>query len=195
MRELVSRPFSAIAAALIASLVATPIARADGRTDDAEACFEAAEAAQPLMRQNKLRAAQVQLAVCVRETCPKVVRSDCTAWMDSVSEALPTVRATAFERRGDASVRLDDVRVLVDGEPLVTGDLRARSASVDPGAEDRLAKNTAYAKDMIAKGVKHSRELTTIATKAGTEAADILQKRATEGLDEIRAFTSVQAAK
>jgi hypothetical protein len=145
MRELVSRPFRIVTAALITSLVAMPIARAAGRTDDAEACFEAAEAAQPLMRQNKLRAAQVQLAVCVRDTCPKVVRSDCTAWMDSVSDALPTVRAAAFERRGGASFRLDDVRVLVDGEPLVTDHLGARVASVDPGVHVFRFERAGYA--------------------------------------------------
>ena len=70
-----------------------------------------------------------------------------------------------------------------------------RDLAQPASTEDRIAKNTEYAKQMLEKGVSHGREIATIATKAGTDAASILQRRATEGLDELRAFTSQQAAR
>ena len=100
---------------------------------EAEACFEAAERAQPLMRDRRFRAAAQQLAVCAREACPRAARSDCRAWTDELTRAQPTVVFRAREARPGGDVALDEVRVWVDGEPLVTPIVEAPVA-LDPGA-------------------------------------------------------------
>jgi hypothetical protein len=119
-------------AALVVSVQAAPAARADDRAAEAEICFQAAEAAQPLMRQNKLRAAQAALAVCTRDACPRTVRSDCEGWMATVARAQPRIALAAFEQRGAETARIRDVRVQIDGEPIVPLDPDA-DAPIDPG--------------------------------------------------------------
>jgi hypothetical protein len=104
-----------------------------GRAAEAEACFSAAEAAQPLMREHKLRAAHRQLSVCARDVCPKLARVDCRRWLDDVTRALPKLVFVAREEAPGGETRaVSDVRVSADGEALVD---RADGAPVpiDPG--------------------------------------------------------------
>jgi hypothetical protein len=127
-------PIAATLAALAASVVAPGAARAQSeRRPEAEACFSAAEAAQPLMRDHKLRAAQRQLQACAREDCPRAAREDCRTWLEKVTRAVPTVVFVAREQAADGALRaVDDVRVTVDGETLLTR-LDATPLAVDPG--------------------------------------------------------------
>lgn len=98
-----------------------------------EACFHAAETAQPLMKERKLRAAQRHLEVCAREECPRAVRNDCRNWLDDVKRSIPTVVFAAREERADGTSRAtDDVRVSVDGEPLASR-LDPSPVALDPG--------------------------------------------------------------
>jgi len=134
-RRLKTRAVGVIAAALAALVpAASSVARAQAeRRPEAEACFSAAEAAQPLMRDHKLRAAQRELQACAREDCPRAAREDCRIWLERVTRAVPTVVFVAREEAADGALRaVDDVRVTVDGEPLGTR-LDATPVAVDPG--------------------------------------------------------------
>jgi len=122
--------------ALLATATGLPDARAQGDhpSSDVEACFSAAEQAQPLMKQRKLRAAQRHLEVCARESCPRAARTDCRTWLADVTRAVPTVVFVAREERPSGESRsVDDVRVSVDGEVLVAAHLEQKAVPLDPG--------------------------------------------------------------
>lgn len=120
---------------LVAGLLA-PGARAEppARRPLAETCFEAAEAAQPLLKTHKLVAAQRELLLCAREGCPRAARTDCQTWLDQLTEKLPTVVFRARESRAGGDVAVDDVRVSADGEVLVSDRLGETPVALDPGA-------------------------------------------------------------
>jgi hypothetical protein len=123
----------AVALAAIAQLVHDRVAYAQPRSSEAEACFSAAEAAQPLMKERKLRAAQRRLQACAREECPRAARNDCRTWLADVTRALPTVVFVAREESAGGALRaVEDVRVSVDGEVVAT-QLDASAVPVDPG--------------------------------------------------------------
>jgi hypothetical protein len=127
-----------VAAALLAAAGAVGAARAqepdDRRRTDAEACFSSAEAAQPLMKEHKLRAAQRKLQACARDECPRAARADCRAWLADVTRAIPTVVFSAREESaGGTSRAVDDVRITIDGEVVVPARIDANAVAVDPG--------------------------------------------------------------
>src|ERR1700722_16288333 len=134
-----ARPSPRFGAWLLTALActgATANARAQEErpSSDSEACFSAAEQAQPLMKQRKLRAAQRHLEVCARESCPKAARTDCRSWLADVTRAQPTVLFVAREELPTGASRaVDDVRVSVDGELLVQARLEPSAIVLDPG--------------------------------------------------------------
>src|SRR5579863_5267671 len=124
------------ALAMLAWVAVVPEVQAQGDhpQSDVEACFSAAEQAQPLMKQRKLRAARRHLEVCARESCPRAARTDCRTWLADVTRAVPTVVFVAREERASGESRaVDDVRVSVDGEVLVAAHLELGAVSLDPG--------------------------------------------------------------
>jgi hypothetical protein len=134
-----------LATLLSAMTVATsgwaPPASADepparGPDDTAEACFAAAERAQPLLRQKKLREARAVLEVCARDVCPRVARTDCREWLAEATDAQPSMVIAPHEIRGVGATRvvrnLDAVRATID-ENLVVDHVDATPILVDPG--------------------------------------------------------------
>jgi hypothetical protein len=126
------------AGAVLALVAAAVAPRASAQTDrpppTTEACFSAAEQAQPLMKQRRLRAARRYLQVCAREECPRAARADCRNWLADVTQAEPTLVFVAREERSDGESRaVDDVRVSVDGEVIVPARLEGGAVGLDPG--------------------------------------------------------------
>jgi hypothetical protein len=97
--------------------------------DDKRVCLSTYVDAQATRREGKLRASRRALEQCGRAECPALIRKDCVQWMREVTDAMPTVVLSAIGPDGGERT---DVRVLVDGEPLVAR-LDGRSQSVDPG--------------------------------------------------------------
>jgi hypothetical protein len=123
---------ASLALAMTASVSAAD-AQAPNEHRVVERCFSSAEAAQPLMRERQLVAAQRLLLECAREECPKAARADCRTWLDQVTRAIPTVVLAAHEERPGAAPRaLEDVRVVVDGRPLASR-LDGTDVPLDPG--------------------------------------------------------------
>jgi len=120
----------------LAAAAASSTASAQGSEEPhkgVEQCFSSAEAAQPLMRGHELQAAQRLLRECARDECPKAARTDCRAWLDTVTRALPTVVFAAREEGGAAPSRpVADVGVVVDGQ-LVASRLDGAALPLDPG--------------------------------------------------------------
>ncbi len=122
------------AATLATSEVISAHAHAGAPADDtAEACFSAAERAQPLLRQKKLREARAVLEVCASDACPRVARTDCREWLAEATDAQPSIVIAAHEIRGDSRPRdVHAARAVID-DALVVDRLDATPIVIDPG--------------------------------------------------------------
>jgi hypothetical protein len=123
-----------VSCSLAGLLAGTTHAEPPQHRSDAETCFDAAEAAQPLLKAHKLVAAQRELLRCAREGCPRAARSDCQAWLDQLGDKLPTVVFRARELRAGGDIAVDDVHVSADGEVLVSDRLGETPVALDPGS-------------------------------------------------------------
>jgi len=78
-------------------------------------CLKASEDAQLLRIKTQLVAAREKLLVCSNDACPKLVKKDCSDWLDEVDHAMPTIVLGARDPDG---ADLVDVHVTLDGNPL-----------------------------------------------------------------------------
>jgi hypothetical protein len=101
--------------------------------DTADACFSAAERAQPLLRQKKLREARALLDVCARDLCPRVARSDCREWLAEATDAQPSIVISAHEVGGGGPARdVRGVRAIID-DALIVDRVDTTPIVIDPG--------------------------------------------------------------
>jgi hypothetical protein len=116
----------AVAPPVAASAPSPPTPSGDVTKDQ---CIEANTKAQSLRRSGKLVSAHAQLAICIDPRCPGIVRNDCTQRLDDLERVQPTI---VFDAKDAAGNDLSDVRVSMDGKPLV-GRLDGTAIEVDPG--------------------------------------------------------------
>lgn len=127
-----------LSAATLAMTAFAPRARAQqapapAGDDTADACFSAAERAQPLLRQKKLREARALLESCARDVCPRVARSDCREWLAEATDAQPSIVIATHEIRGRGPARdVGDARAIIDGA-LVVDRIDTTPIVIDPG--------------------------------------------------------------
>jgi hypothetical protein len=107
------------------ALLAAPAARADEK----DACVAAHSSGQVSRNEGKLRAARAKFLTCANERCPPLVRRDCSQWHQEITEAEPTV---VFEVHDAHDVEVTDVKIRVDGEPLVDR-ITGVAHEIDPG--------------------------------------------------------------
>ncbi len=122
--------------------------------DDVAACVDAYDAAQVLRRAGSLVAARDKLLLCGRDTCPDVVQSSCTTWLDEVDRSMPTVVFHVRGPKGDDAV---DVAVWVDGQLLSKG-LDGRAVAIDPGVHNlrfELGDQSVETRVVVQEGVKN----------------------------------------
>jgi hypothetical protein len=119
-----------LASAGAAVAITAPVRRAhaDDRPDK-QACVAAYEEAQQLRKDGKLTSSRARLLVCAQDSCPAVVRKDCTVWLAEVEQATPTVVLAARSPSGQDAV---DVTVSLDGKPLAKR-LDGKALPLDPG--------------------------------------------------------------
>ena len=114
---------------LIGLLASATLATSAAAADDKAACLSASQQAQTLRDAHKLVEAREQLRACARKQCPAVVQKDCVAWLGEIERSLPTVVVTAKDQAG---ADLADVKVTVDGSPLVDK-LDGSAVPMNPG--------------------------------------------------------------
>ncbi len=114
---------------LLVALAIAFAARGAGATPTRAECVSASEDAQLMRIKGQLRAARANLLVCSQDDCPKIVKQDCTGWLDEVDRAIPTVVLGARDARGQD---LTDVHVAMDGTSLALR-LDGKAIPVDPG--------------------------------------------------------------
>jgi hypothetical protein len=113
-------------------LAAAP-ARAEDNPAEADACFTAAERAQPLMKEQRLREARAELEMCARDVCPRVARTDCRGWLADVAGRQPSIVIAAQELNPQGEARdLTGVRAIIDGG-IVLDKVDATPVPLDPG--------------------------------------------------------------
>jgi hypothetical protein len=124
---------TACAATIAALAASTPRALAQQGSGEADACFTAAERAQPLMKQRRFREARAELEMCARDVCPRVARIDCRDWLADVATHQPSIVISAHETNSRHETRdLTGVRAVIDGGIVVeTAD--ASPVPLDPG--------------------------------------------------------------
>jgi hypothetical protein len=104
-------------------------AGAQGAVDEKSVCIDAVTKGQPLRDAHELVEAREQFRVCARAECPARLRTDCAAWLSEIDKTMPTVVLSAKDQAGRD---VADVKVSVDGKPLVDR-LDGRAVEVDPG--------------------------------------------------------------
>jgi hypothetical protein len=97
--------------------------------DEKAACLEAVSKGQTLRDEHKLVEARDQFRACARAQCPAVVQTDCASFLEAVEKSLPSVVFTAKDATG---AEVSDVKVSVDGQPLVTR-LDGAAVAMNPG--------------------------------------------------------------
>ncbi|MFO0740415.1 MAG: hypothetical protein U0270_31250 [Labilithrix sp.] len=128
MRSLKQRVFrAAVGLSVITSVLAPTAALAAGPSK--EQCISANEDGAVLKKRGRFMAAQKSLAACSAESCPQMIRDDCTKGIQDLEKAIPTIRFQAME----GTTEIFDVRVLMDNEPLVEKLEGGKAIPVDPG--------------------------------------------------------------
>jgi hypothetical protein len=120
--------YSVSAVLAVLTLATTAQAGAE-ELDEKQACVAAADEGQQLRDEGKYRRAQEAFMRCARPSCPEVVARDCSEWLLDLGRRAATVVITAKDDRGND---LADVKVTVDGEPLMER-LDGKPMAVDPG--------------------------------------------------------------
>ena len=92
-------------------------------------CVDADTQGQNLRRDGKLLSAREALRLCADETCPQMVREDCTTRLDELTSAIPSL---IFAAKDGAGHDLSAVSVSIDGQPLIDH-LDGSAIQVDPG--------------------------------------------------------------
>lgn len=114
-----------LAAVCIPSICVTP-AQA---SSDMETCINSHEQGQKLKKDGKLKAARAQLINCARDVCPGMLKKECSQMLSEVDESMPSI---VVEAKGPDGQDLVEMKVSMDGEPLLTK-LDGRAVNVDPG--------------------------------------------------------------
>jgi hypothetical protein len=136
MHGLAIRGSTALCAISAAAYVVLPArfahAEEDAAGGESDACFTAAERAQPLMREKRLREARAELEICARDVCPRVARADCRNWLADVSSEQPTILIAPHEVRGAEVHDVHGVRAIIDGGTLAEN-ADTTAMAIDPG--------------------------------------------------------------
>jgi hypothetical protein len=92
-------------------------------------CVAALDEGQSLQSSRRLKDARARYMACAAETCPGVVREDCSKLLNDVEAALPSIVLSAKVDGHDVT----DAKMLLDGQ-APEGAEEGRSIVVDPGA-------------------------------------------------------------
>ncbi len=131
MSVLVTRARVIVAAAFVAGLTCSWTEVARGQSPDTrESCATAAEDGQLLRSKNQLREAKARFVTCSQSACPAAVRADCTAWLDEVTRAVPTLAVRVNDDQGHD---VTTARLFVDGAAAPADQASGTSFEINPG--------------------------------------------------------------
>ena len=140
-------------------------------TDVTAECLDASEKAQQLRSDRKLVEARTELAHCVREACPRLVRRDCLQLMDEVKASLASVVLAVRDASG---IDVPDVRVALDGKPAER--LDGKAILLDPGPHKLRVEpggSVAVEQDLVVREGEKNRLVTIELPARSPQAADV----------------------
>jgi hypothetical protein len=178
--------WSLIAGAVASGSLATSVAFAD----DKAACLDASLQAQSLRAAHQLVEAREQLRVCATSRCPAVVAADCSSWLAEVEKALPSIVLSA---RSAAGADLVDVRVSVDGKPLVSK-LDGQAMPMDAGAHTfhfEGADGPGLDQQVVVKEGEKNQAVAVVLGAPAPPPAPVIHDRAAEGPQPSSAWKTV----
>jgi hypothetical protein len=108
------------------------LAQEDSAAAESDACFTAAEHAQPLMRERRFREARAELEKCARDVCPRVARTDCRNWLADLTKQQPSILIAPHEVQGTEVRDIHGVRAIIDGT-ITAESADTTPMDVDPG--------------------------------------------------------------
>lgn len=160
--DLPARVFERVAASSLALLAFT--FAADARADK-EACARAAESYQELRDQGHLQEGRNKLLVCASAECPKLIRTDCTNWLEELTRTMPSISVQVDLRKDD---KASDLQVFLDGKPV---DDKALGSAIplDPGkhrVRAVIGKDSVEREVLVAIGEKNKAVLLQFETTA-----------------------------
>ncbi len=121
---------SRLSLAAFAASFASSLPHAHAQDDgDVQQCAQAYEQAQVSRNEGRLKGAQEQLRLCVRDVCPDFIKSDCGQWLSEVAAELPSIILAARDAEGKDLIK---VKVTANDQVL-TEALDGRALEVDPG--------------------------------------------------------------
>jgi hypothetical protein len=91
-------------------------------------CISSYSQAQDLRKGGQLLDARRQLLVCVRDSCPVLLRQDCASWLSEVEALIPSI---VLAVRDDQGHDLVGVSITIDGKPVTS--LDGRPIELEPG--------------------------------------------------------------
>lgn len=94
-----------------------------------EQCVNAYQGAQVDMKQSSLASAREKLALCLSESCPSALHSDCAEWLKEVDRRQPSVVLSFKSKDG---TQASAISAKLDGKAF-TGKTDGRAIEVDPG--------------------------------------------------------------
>lgn len=97
--------------------------------DEKDACADAHIQGQTSRRDGKLLDAKERFSQCADESCPELVRKDCTTWAAELTNSIPSVVIESRDEDGHEAV---DVSLSIDGTPRGER-LDGRAIELDPG--------------------------------------------------------------
>lgn len=115
--------------ATLACLALTQVAAADTDPPTKEACVEAHASGQLLRHEGKWLKARKQFLTCVADSCPAVLRRECSPWLLDLEARTPTLLVVAKDENGQT---LRDATVTIDGD-AAAATIAITSVPVDPG--------------------------------------------------------------
>jgi len=163
------------------------LAPVEARATPPIVCTNAYDQAQVLQKVGKLVDARDQLRLCAQPSCPALVVSDCTLWLEEAQSSVPSVIPLATDETG---ANVLDARVWLDGTPL---EIKAAGQAIDvnPGLRhftfERPGAVPVVADVLVAVGEKNKRVVVVI--RKGTPDA-ATTPHAAESLPTTRASTS-----
>lgn len=101
--------------ALVLAAAAPTSAHAEDELETKRACATSYEQAQRLRQDGKLVEAHEQAVLCAQSSCPALLTTDCTRWVDELDQALPSV---VIDARDKAGQDVPGLRIMVDGREL-----------------------------------------------------------------------------
>src|SRR5580658_80361 len=120
---------SSTCAVTLAAATLGLVSRAEAASPSTAECLAAADSSIQLRDQHQLRAARTQMLVCASPSCPSAIQTECLRRVDQINAAVPTV---VFEAKDPAGNDLTNIKVDIDGQPLVDR-LDGSAVALDPG--------------------------------------------------------------